>query len=279
MVIVGIIKHFFVENLNLLIELVLHLTVLVILIKFINHFAEKVKIKIKTDTNNVAINHFLFSLIKLVKIIVILLVFASFLQCNGYSLTSVMTGLGITGLAIGFAAKETLSSVLGSISIMSDKVYKLGDYVVINGFEGVVEAINFRSTKIRTINNVLVTIPNNITADTIVQNRSNAKYFKILETIDIEYDTSDEKIEKAISLLKSICDNNENISGGCYAFVSKLAENSISLQLIADTNTNVWIEYLLVKEQILKETLRLFRANGINFAFPSRTVYLRKDEN
>ena len=87
------------------------------------------------------------------------------------------------------------------------------------------------------------------------------------------------KIEKAIELLKIVCEKNDNIKGGVYAFVSKLGENSISLQLIADTNTNIWIDYLLIKEQILKDTLKLFRQNGICFAFPSRTVYVKKDEN
>jgi MscS family membrane protein len=191
-----------------------------------------------------------------------------------------MTGLGITGLAVGFAANQTISSVFGSISVMTDKVYKLGDYIVIDGYEGIVETVNFHSTKIRTVDNILITIPNNIMANSIVQNKSDAKTLKLIETFDIEYGTSDEDIEKAISLLNGICENMNSIQSGYQTLISKLAESSITLLLIADTTTPNRIEFLKIKNNIYKEALKQFRANGINFAFPSRTVYVQNhDEN
>jgi len=275
----SILADFLKNNANFITQLFIHFAILWIALKFINHASSKIKYKIKNDENNVPLLHLLLGLTKIVKIITVLLVISSFLQCNGYSLTSIMTGLGITGLAVGFAAKETLSSLLGSISIMTDNVYKIGDYVIINDVQGVVETINFRSTKIRTVDNILITIPNNITADTIVQNRSNSKYLKLIENFDIEYDTTDNDIENAIDILKQICAGNENIQDDYYVYISKLGENAITIQLLANTNTNVWMQYLLIKEQIYKEVLKRFRQNNINFAFPSNTVYLRKDEN
>lgn len=273
------IELFFKNNLDLIIQIIIHLAVLSILMALINNASNNIKKKIYKSSDNSSLLHLLLLMTKIVKIIVILCIIGSFMQCRGYSLTAVMTGLGITGLAIGFAAKEMLSSILGSILIMTDKVYKIGDYVIINGVEGIVESVNFRSTKIRTINNILITIPNNITADTIVQNRSNSEFFRLIETFDIEYDTTDEKIQEALDILHDICNNDDDIQNGHIAMISGLADSSIKLQLIANTKTNYWMYYLEIKDRVYKTVLKRFRENGINFAFPSRTLYMRKDEN
>ena len=273
------IESFFMSNLDLILQILLHCAIFSLLIKLINKFVKNIKNKIYANNDNSSLLHLLLLVTRVVKVIVALCILGSFLQCRGYSLTSVMTGLGITGLAIGFAAKEMLSSVLGSILIMTDRVYKIGDYVIINGVEGIVEAINFRSTKIRTISNTLITIPNNITADTIVQNRSDSEFFRLIETFDVEYGTPNEKIQEGLDILNDICDKDEAIQSGHISMVSKLAENAITLQLIANTNTNQWMKYLRTKDRIFKEVLRRFRESGINFAFPSRTVYVRNDED
>ena len=273
------IESFFAANLDLILQVLLHCVVLSLLVKLIDKSVANIKNKIYKNPDNSSLLHLVLLLTKVIKVIVALCILGSFLQCRGYSLSSVMTGLGITGLAIGFAAKEMLSSVLGSILIMTDKVYKIGDYVIINGVEGVVETVNFRSTKIRTINNTLITIPNNITADTIVQNRSQSEFFRLLDTFDIEYGTSDEKVEEALEILNNICDEDEDIKSGHITMVSKLGENAITLQLIANTNTNHWMKYLRIKDRVYKETLKRFRNAGISFAFPSRSVYVRKNED
>lgn len=273
------IERFFMSNMDLIVQLLAHIAVLAILFILIDKFVQKMRDKITSSTEDNSLYHLLIITAKIIKVIVALCILGSFMQCRGYSLTSVMTGLGITGLAIGFAAKEMISSILGSISIMTDKVYKTGDYVIINDVEGVVEGMNFRSTKIRTINNTLVTIPNNITADTVVQNRSDAEYFKLIETFGIEYDTPDDKIQRGLDILNDICEKDNEIQPGHKTLVSELGENAITLQLIADTNTNYWMEFLNIKDRIYKEVLKRFREEGINFAFPSRTVYVRNDEN
>ncbi len=273
------IERFFMSNMDLIVQLLAHIAVLAILFILIDKFVQKMRDKITSSTEDNSLYHLLIITAKIIKVIVALCILGSFMQCRGYSLTSVMTGLGITGLAIGFAAKEMISSILGSISIMIDKVYKTGDYVIINDVEGVVEGMNFRSTKIRTINNTLVTIPNNITADTVVQNRSDAEYFKLIETFGIEYDTPDDKIQRGLDILNDICEKDNEIQPGHKTLVSELGENAITLQLIADTNTNYWMEFLNIKDRIYKEVLKRFREEGINFAFPSRTVYVRNDEN
>lgn len=272
-------KDFFETHLTLITQIIIHLALVATVVILVDKAVEQIKQKIYENRDNLNLLHLLLVAAKVGKIIAILLILASFLQCQGYSLTSVMTGLGITGLAVGLAAKEMLASVLGSISIMSDKVYKIGDYVSINNVEGLVETVNFRSTKIRTIANTLITIPNNITADTIVHNRSESEFFRLIEKFDIEYSTSDEKVQEALDILNDICENDNEIQQGQITMISALSENAIVLQLIANTKTNNWMKFLDIKDRLYKSVLKRFRENGISFAFPSRTVYVRKDED
>lgn len=270
--------NFVQKNFNMLLQLAIHSAILIVGLKFINGIAKNIREKIIADSNTNTKIHLLFIITRIIKVLLVIFTIASFLQVNGYSLTSLMTGLGITGLAIGFAAKESLACILGSFSIMLDNIYKIGDYVEIKGYEGVVESINFRSTKLRTANNALITIPNNIPADSIVQNRSNAKHFRILQNFDVEYDTSDEKINLAMALIKQACENNKKLQKGVHIFISNLGENSITIQLIANTTTNDWLKYLKLKSELLQEVIHQFRVNDINFAFPSRTVYLKNED-
>lgn len=273
-----ILVNFIKNNSTLLTQLVVHSLILFAVIKLVNSVSAKIKERILADSNSNSKIHFLFITSRFIKITLGILIIASFLQANGYSLTSLMTGLGITGLAIGFAAKESLSCVLGSFAIMLDNIYKIGDYIEINGYAGIVEAINFHSTKLRAANNALITIPNNIPADTIVQNRSNAQYFRLIQNFGIEYDTSDDKINLAMSIIKQCCEQNNQFQKDYNVFISNLDDSAISLQLIANTTTNNWIKFLELKSELLQEIIFKFRENNINFAFPSNTVYL-KNEN
>lgn len=278
MKVLEILKEFFKNHTDVLMQFAVHTVILWLILKFIDQLSKKIKLQIQKQPDNTTMLHLLLALTKIVKIVAILLIVTSFLQSNGYTLTSLMTGLGITGLAIGLAAQETLSSVFGSISIMSDKVYKLGDYIYVNGVEGTVEAINFHSTKIRTTDNVLVTIPNNIPADNIVKTRT-AKCKRVInEFFDIEYGTSDENIQKAKNILKNICEQHDKIDNNCNVFISKLGENAISIQLYTNTKTTQWTDYMIVRDELFAEVIKQYRENNINFAFPSKTVYLRNDD-
>ena len=113
----------------------------------------------KKDSKNQLIQ-FIPILDRIFKILIVFFIVASFLQSFGYSVSSLITGFGITGLAVGFAANATIANVFGTLSIFSDKAYRVGDYVIVNGVEGYVEDVNLMSTKIRTLDNFLYIVPN-----------------------------------------------------------------------------------------------------------------------
>ena len=143
-----------------------------VLFKIIDAFNKKITAK-ATDATLLS---FIPLINKMFKITVLFLAVAMLLQMHGYSITSLIAGFGITGLAVGFGAKETIANVFGSFSLLTDKAYGIGDYIIINqtvhdkAVEGVVEEINLRSTKIRCADNGLIIVPNNIVANGVVKN-------------------------------------------------------------------------------------------------------------
>jgi MscS family membrane protein len=163
---------------NEIIELVFVILVIFVSFKAIGIFNKNLKNKILSKQADTTILGFMPLIDKLLKITVVFLAVATVLQNHGYSIASLIAGFGITGLAVGFGAQATISNIFGSFSLLADKAYKIGDYIVINqsvhdkAVEGFVEDINLRSTKIRDSDGGLLIIPNNIVANGVVKNVS-----------------------------------------------------------------------------------------------------------
>mgnify|MGYP005772200045 FL=1 len=246
--------------------------------KLIDLFDSKLKAKL-TSSNNSPLTRFVPILSNIFKGIIVFFLLASFLQSHGYSMSSLIAGFGITGLAVGFAAQKTIANVFGTFGILSDHSYQLGDYISVNGFEGNVEEINMRSTKIRAMDNSLIILPNDVVSGAIIKNITNGKKRRIFETFGVTYDTSDEKLKRAITILEEILKNNKDIHEGFIVYLETLSSSSIDIKVSAYTKTNVYNKFLKIKEQVILETVKKFREEGIEFAFPSTTVYMAKDEN
>ena len=215
---------------------------------------------------------------RVAKVVVIFLLLAGFLQSFGYNVSSLIAGFGITGLAVGFAAKEAIGNVFGSIGLLADRVYKVGDYICFDNYEGTVTEINFRSTTIVTIQGFEVNIPNNLLANNEITNVSKAKQRRIDITVDIEYGTSNEKIDKACQILQEIAEKNEDIKEDAISFIENMAPSSIQVRLVAYTPAASWGGATMVKSRILREIIHRYREEGIEFAFPSTSIYMANSE-
>lgn len=249
-----------------------------VVFKLIDLFDSKLKAKL-TLSNNSPLTRFVPILSNIFKGVVVFFLLASFLQSHGYSMSSLIAGFGITGLAVGFAAQKTIANIFGTFGILSDHSYQLGDYINVNGFEGNVEEINMRSTKIRALDNSLIILPNDVVSGAIIKNVTNGKKRRIFETFGVTYDTSDEKLQRAITILEEILANNKDIHDGYIVYLETLSSSSIDIKVSAYTKTNVYNKFLKIKEQVILEAVKKFREEGIEFAFPSTTVYMAKDEN
>ena len=269
-------KLFATFKISLILGIIVNIIIISVLFKATEILMRKLQGKFSSGDSSLPMNHIVPIVEKVIKFLIVFVIAASFLQSQGYSLTSLIAGFGITGLAVGFAAQQTIASMFGTISILADKAFKIGDYVKINNVEGYVESINLRSTKIRTLDNYLVTVPNDTCANSIIENVSKASKRKLDMTFGVTYDTSDEKIQKAIDIVKEVLTERSDIHKDFHVFVDTLDSSSINIKLFGYAKTKSYFNFLAIRGSIYQSVVRRFRSEGIDFAFPSQTIYMAK---
>ncbi len=198
---------------------------------------------------------------------------------SGKPLSALLAGLGIGGLALALAAQDTLKNFFGSIMIMLDKPFVVGQRVTSGGIDGTVEDIGFRSTRVRTLTGHLVTIPNEKLATDSVENIGRRPSIRRLANITITYDTSPEKVEKAVSIIREILDNHEGMDPDFppWVFFNEFNDTSLNIIMIYWYFPPDYKAYLNFTEWVNLEMMRRFEAEGIEFAFPTTTTYLAQD--
>ena len=262
-----------------LIAIIINVVFLFVIFKLINIVDKKIIEKIKGQETNSPLLRFVPIIMKIIKVLLVFIAITGVLQTQGYSISSIIAGFGIGGLAVGMAAKDTLANVFGSISILSDHVYRIGDYVKIDGVEGYVEDVSIRSTKIRDLDNFLTTVPNNMAANAIVINVSKA-YKRLLKvTFGVTYSSSTDSIHKAQEILKEIATNHKEILKNFTIAIHDLGESSINIRFMGYINTGSYFKFLRVRGEFLDEAISKFRAANIDFAFPSRSIYIESDNS
>ena len=260
-----------------IVSVIINIALIYGLCKILDAFEQKLLAKLKEKNSDSPLLNLMPVIMKIIKSLIVFLLLAGFLQSFGYNVSSLVAGFGITGLAVGFAAKEAIGNIFGSIGLLSDRVYKLGDYIKFSGYEGIVERINLRSTSIRTLDGFTVNVPNNTLANQPITNVSQTKRRLLDITVGIEYGTPNEKIDRAIEILKGIARDNEDVAGeGVFTTIDELADSSINIRLFAYTKETVWVKYKIIKGRIIREIVHKFREEGISFAFPSTSVYIEK---
>ena len=259
-----------------IIGIIINVIIAIALFKVTDIFIRKLKEHTQKSDSTALSSHLIPILDKIIKFLILFFIVTSFLQSNGYSITSLIAGFGITGLAVGFAAQQTIADFFGTLAIIADKIYKLGDYVKIGEIEGTVEDINLLSTKIRTLDDFIVSIPNNNISATLITNISKARKRRINEVFGVTYDTSDEKLHRAIEIIKEVCENDTRVHKNPVTVVETLSASSIDIRLYAYVKTNAFNEFIKIRSDVILEIVKRFRAEGIDFAFPSQSVYIEK---
>jgi len=209
---------------------------------------------------------------KLAKIFALTLMGLLLLQNLGYNVTSLIAGLGIGGLAVALAAQETLANVFGSIAIFADKPFSVGDRVQVDGFDGPVESVGMRSTRIRTLDGTLVTVPNAKISNATVNNVQARPTIKKLFYVNCTYDTGFEKMGRALEILREIFGGEESFENH-WVYFSDFASHSLDILCIVWCEELRYEEYLKIMERVNLEILKRFDAEGIEFAFPTQTLY------
>jgi len=217
-------------------------------------------------------------MLKITIVILILLQMATILVDK--PLTSIITGLGIGGLAFALAAQDTLKNFFGSLALFTDKPFQIGERVVIDGHDGPVEDVGLRSTRIRTLEGHLVTIPNGELARMTVQNIGKRPYIRRLFNVSITYDTPPEKVKRALEILKDVLKDHEGMNPDFppRVFFNEFNSDSLNIIVIYWYHPPDYWDFMRVSEKINLEILSRFNSEGIDFAFPTQTLYLEGDE-
>ena len=199
---------------------------------------------------------------------------------TGVKIGPLLASLGIGGIAIALAAKDSIANFFGTLTILFDKPFQVGERILIDNYDGVVEDVGFRSTRIRTLTGHLVTIPNEKVVNSGLENIGKRPHIRWLTNITITYDTPPDRVEKAVSIIKEILDNHEGMHPDFppRVYFNGFNDWSLNIMVIAWYHpANYWDMQEWLQRTCL-EVLRRFNDEGIDFAFPSRTLYLANDD-
>ncbi|MGD9057184.1 MAG: mechanosensitive ion channel family protein [Desulfobacterales bacterium] len=199
---------------------------------------------------------------------------------TGVKIGPLLASLGIGGIAVALAAKDSVANLFGTLTILFDKPFQLGERITIDQYDGVVEDVGFRSTRIRTLTGHLVTIPNEKVVNTGVENIGKRPHIRWLTNITITYDTPPDKVEKAVAIIKEILDDHEGLHPDFppRVYFNGFNDWSLNIMVIAWYHPADYWAMQEWQQRTCLEILRRFNAEGIDFAFPSRSVYLANDD-
>lgn len=217
---------------------------------------------------------------KTAKLFIVILGFVSILQIWGINVSAFLASLGLGGLAFALAAKDTAANLFGGLTILADKALKIGDWIKVDGVEGVVEDIGLRTTKIRTFEKSLITLPNQILATNPIENFSRRNMRRIKCRIGLIYATPANSIEKIVNGIRNMLQNHEGIDQKATTLVQfdEFADSSLSIFVYTFTNTSNWEKYLKIREDINIKIIRIVHENGSDFAFPTQTIFIDKGD-
>jgi MscS family membrane protein len=193
------------------------------------------------------------------------------------NVVSVLTGLGIGGLAIALAAKETLENLLGSFTIFLDKPFKMGDLVKVGEVEGRIEGIGFRSTRIRALDRTLVTVPNKKMVDFELLNDSEREVRRAKFTVGLLYSTTAAQLKKVMLEITDAINAHPLTEPDPVVRFVEFGSSSLDILVLYLARTPDIGDFTKVKEEINFQIMEIVLNNGCDFAYPSRTIYMKNE--
>jgi len=244
--------------------------------------------------------------IKIINFFILLIGFLFILYFAGVDLTALLSGLGIGGFAVAFAAKDTISNFFGTLAILASNAFSQGDWVEINGKEGTVVEIGLRVTTLRTFDNALIAIPNGTFASADIKNWNKRKLGRRIKMkLGVKYDSKRQDINNAIQEIRQMLlnhpdiaskdtkyehmakqhtkvaklvsvDDLEGVKRTLLVYLDEFADSSINILVYCFSKSVDWEDWLRTKQDVMEKIMEIFEKNNLEFAFPSLSIY---DEN
>lgn len=214
----------------------------------------------------------------IIRIVIVSLLAVILISEMGYNINGIIAGLGLSGLTLSLAAQNTASNLFAGFEIVSDKPFDVGDYIQTPSGEGFVEDITMRSTRIRTRDDLLITVPNSVLMKEAITNYSRMELGKAVQfTIGLTYDTTTEQLQKVCGDLREFLEEDEDLDSSILSVTFKeFGDFSQNIEVLYFTKTTNKYENLKVRERINYEIRRIVKDAGADFAFPTSTVHVEQ---
>jgi MscS family membrane protein len=237
-----------------------------------NHFAslaERLKINLDPILANI--------LSSALRTIIFVFAFLVLAKEWGYDVSGLVAGLGLGGLALAMASKDSLANIFGGLLILADKPFAIGDWIQTSSIEGTVEEVTFRCTKIRTIEQALVHIPNSNLTNVAIVNFSRRKKRRASFTLGLTYAAKRKEVEACVAAIKKLLSESDELAqeaGDCFVAFEEYADSSLNIRIIFHTLAVDYIGHSRSREKINLAIFDVVESLGLSIAFPSRSLYL-----
>lgn len=234
----------------------------------------KLRDKLHFNGNDTTINFFS----KVAKALIYIIAGFILISELGYDLGGLATGLGISSVVIALAAQDIAKSFLAGISIISDRPFEIGDYILVDSFAGTVEDITFRTTRIRDAENQVIILPNSMLASANITNATKREKRRYYLLLTLELDTPLEKVSNFTENIKLALNTHPNvIKDSIKVFFDTISSDGIDVSINFYTDLTDIIEFMKFKEEINYTLLDMANQENIGLAYPSQSIYLKKE--
>lgn len=213
---------------------------------------------------------------KTLKVFLVIVVILVTSQNLGLNVTGLIASLSIGGLAIGLAAQDTLANLFGAVAVLMDKPFKVGDRIQLDAVDGMVETIGFRSTRIRTLDGHLVTVPNKTMGNATITNVTLRPTMKTVINLGLTYDTPPEKVRRAVEIIGEVFRKQPETHDLLVTF-DKFTDSTLNIQVVHWWKGSDYKNFLQLLHASNLEVKTRFAEEGIEFAFPTQTVHLKQE--
>ena len=196
-------------------------------------------------------------------------------QNMGYSITGLLAGLGLGGLAFALAAKDTIANLFGGVTILLDRPFRVGDWITFDGTDGVVEEIGLRSSRIRTFAKTLTAVPNQTLANAVVENHSLMPKRRVKMSVGVTYDATPDQMRTLVDRVEAFLKAHPGVHQEFMLVkFTEFGASSLDLFIYYFSSTTDWSEHLQVRQDVNLGIMDIIAAMGLSVAFPTRTVHL-----
>ncbi len=213
-------------------------------------------------------------IIKILKIVVVVLGAIYIVKSFGWTITPLLAGASIGGIAIAMSAQDTVKNLFGSFTMFTDQPFEVGDWIVFQGGEGSVIEVGIRSTRIRTFYDSVISIPNGQLANTVIDNMGKRTYRRYVTRIGVTYDTHPDAIDAFVEGLKGLVDNHPNTRDYYQIHLNDFGASAIEILFYVFFVVNDWTEELQARHELLSDVIRLAKTLDIRFAFNTQTIHV-----